>query len=1110
MNEALLQQLLTKPVPKRQQEVEIILPPQDGGVEVQTKIVDKTALGYDGDALRQRLQRFEKINRETPLEAAEEAVEEASLEEAAEDVAEEVAEEEDEEKADESETFPSLPSSKGGPKKTKTHRPKQSKAISIIVKEEGTESPPDVTIVVDKRGKTIQDRLPPKEKIILKAQNYFLNNQKKFVSFITELFLPYRRQLLAEEKNISCDVKDGKFSLLTHQKLVRKYINIYSPYRGLLLYHGLGSGKTCSSIAIAEGLKSNRQIIIMTPASLRMNYIQELKKCGDLLYKINQYWEFVSTEGNDPLAKALAKVLYLPLSFVNEQGGAWFVNIKRKANYGKLNATHRQSIDRQINLMIDRKYHFINYNGLRNSHLAELKKKLPHPHLFDHSVVIIDEVHNFVSRIVNKLKTKKSLSWRLYKYLQNAQDCRIICLTGTPVINYPNELGVLFNILRGSIITHTLPLTIKTQKKINEATMRKILKPVLTLDYMRYQASLKQLVITRNPFGFINNTDSKTKGLKVFDDSIGNISDKEFLKSVIATLATNDINVNERQIRSKPHNALPDTLNEFSQWFINSKTGELKNQNIFKKRILGLTSHFRSPQEQLMAQFNKETDLHVTEIAMSDYQLNIYENAREGERKMEMEQAKRRGRKKRAQQGSDVYEESVSTYRIFSRAFCNFVFPGDIGRPLPQENEDIKTAAQATIDEDTLDNATTEEKIQNIDGRFGLDDATDIQEKLNKNIDSSYEKRIKAAMEKLKQKSSQYLSKEALVTFSPKFLSILNTIQSQTGLHLVYSQFRTLEGIGIFKLVLEANGFAQLKIAKKKKGAWHIIHTEEDAAKPKFILYTGTESAEEKEIVRNIFNSQWGGVPRSIRNQLTKMGANNFHGEIAKVFMITAAGAEGISLRNVRYVHIMEPYWHPVRIEQVIGRARRICSHNDLPEAERKIEVFLYLMRFTEHQIENLVSSELKIKDISKRDNKTPLTSDQALYEISSIKENINNQLLKSIKEAAIDCAIQVRKGGENITCFAFAQAKGGQYAYTPALTGGDDDNIDQINKIKKQVKVREITYGGKKYMLNKDTNEIYDFESYQITKTQEGAVPIIVGDMVMNAKTNRLYIQFR
>ena len=253
-----------------------------------------------------------------------------------------------------------------------------------------------------------------------------------------------------------------------------------------------------------------------------------------------------------------------------------------------------------------------------------------------------------------------------------------------------------------------------------------------------------------------------------------------------------------------------------------------------------------------MAQFNKETDLHVTEIAMSDYQLNIYENAREGERKMEMEQAKRRGRKKRAQQGGDVYEESVSTYRIFSRAFCNFVFPGDIGRPLPQENEDIKTAAQATIDEDTLDNATTEEKIQNIDGRFGLDDATDIQEKLNKNIDSSYEKRIKAAMEKLKQKSSQYLSKEALVTFSPKFLAILNTIQSQTGLHLVYSQFRTLEGIGIFKLVLEANGFAQLKIAKKRKGDG-ILYTPKKMRQSQNLFYILGQKVQKKKKLLEIF-----------------------------------------------------------------------------------------------------------------------------------------------------------------------------------------------------------------------------------------------------------------
>ena len=42
--------------------------------------------------------------------------------------------------------------------------------------------------------------------------------------------------------------------------------------------------------------------------------------------------------------------------------------------------------------------------------------------------------------------------------------------------------------------------------------------------------------------------------------------------------------------------------------------------------------------------------------------------------------------------------------------------------------------------------------------------------------------------------------------------------------------------------------------------------------------------------------------------------------------MITASGAEGTSLRNVRFVHLVDPYWHPVRREQVIGRARRILQ----------------------------------------------------------------------------------------------------------------------------------------------------------------------------------------
>jgi hypothetical protein len=110
---------------------------------------------------------------------------------------------------------------------------------------------------------------------------------------------------------ISCKTARNEsidFELLTHQLVVRDYLNLYTPYRGLLLYHGLGSGKTCTSIGIAEGMKTDKEIVLMTPASLKMNFFSELKKCGDVLYKKNQYWEFISTEGNPEYIDILENV----------------------------------------------------------------------------------------------------------------------------------------------------------------------------------------------------------------------------------------------------------------------------------------------------------------------------------------------------------------------------------------------------------------------------------------------------------------------------------------------------------------------------------------------------------------------------------------------------------------------------------------------------------------------------------------------------------------------------------------------------------------------------------------------------------------------------------
>ena len=52
---------------------------------------------------------------------------------------------------------------------------------------------------------------------------------------------------------------------------------------------------------------------------------------------------------------------------------------------------------------------------------------------------------------------------------------------------------------------------------------------------------------------------------------------------------------------------------------------------------------------------------------------------------------------------------------------------------------------------------------------------------------------------------------------------------------------------------------------------------------------------------------------------------------------------EGVSLKRVRSVHILDPYWNWSRLDQIIGRALRYCSHKDLEKKDRKVEVYIYI-----------------------------------------------------------------------------------------------------------------------------------------------------------------------
>jgi len=304
--------------------------------------------------------------------------------------------------------------------------------------------------------------------------------------------------------------------------------------------------------------------------------------------------------------------------------------------------------------MIKQKYLFINYNGLRMKRLEELTTQFTR-NPFDGAVVVIDEAHNLISRIVNKIKREKPieedergekerqpihLAVKLYEYLLSAKDARIILLSGTPIINYPNEFGILFNILRGYIKTWKIPLNVKTSKKIDKNALEEMLLSVnSSLDYLEYSPSSKILTITRNPFGFKNKIkrDEGYKGVSnAVKDEKGNttietefVTDEDFEKRIISVLRRNEIDVNTSGIRIQNKKALPDTFDSFELQYIDSSTKQIKNIDALKRRIIGLSSYFRSAQENLLPKYNKThgLDYHVVRIPMSDFQFKIYEAA---------------------------------------------------------------------------------------------------------------------------------------------------------------------------------------------------------------------------------------------------------------------------------------------------------------------------------------------------------------------------------------------------------------------------------------------------------------------------------------------------
>jgi hypothetical protein len=173
----------------------------------------------------------------------------------------------------------------------------------------------------------------------------------------------------------------------------------------------------------------------------------------------------------------------------------------------------------------------------------------------------------------------------------------------------------------------------------------------------------------------------------------------------------------------------------------------------------------------------------------------------------------------------------------------------------------------------------------------------------------------------------------------------------------------------------------------------------------------------------------------------------------------------------------MEPYW-PVRVEQVIGRARRICSHNKLPMELQTVQVFVYISIFSEEQLRSDYASDIKRLDKSPTEPFNAETSDEKLLRMSNIKEAISENILKTVKETSIDCATysEANEGKEGLKCLAFNSAKIDEFSYVPDYEEQQQDIDIPLGQIRKKIDFKKMTLrDGSQYMLKPDTNELYD-----------------------------------
>jgi hypothetical protein len=303
----------------------------------------------------------------------------------------------------------------------------------------------------------ISEKLSNTELLQHEKEEYEMNKDNTEYDFLyPHLNDPNFNEKIAKRKEFNDTKYDGKvrdikqysnkvckadFEIAPHQLFVKNFLSLNTPYNSLLLYNGLGTGKTCSAIGIAEEMRSymkqvgitQRIIVIASPnvqSNFKMQLFDESKLKSD-----NGLWSL-----NTCIGTALLKEI----------------------NPTNLTDIPKEKIINQINAIINSYYVFMGYTEFANY----IQKKITIPDgsgysssdikkieisrikkLFNNRLIIIDEVHNIRNADDNK---NKRIGELLMNVVKNSDNLRLLLLSATPMYNNYKEIIWLVNLMNAN------------------------------------------------------------------------------------------------------------------------------------------------------------------------------------------------------------------------------------------------------------------------------------------------------------------------------------------------------------------------------------------------------------------------------------------------------------------------------------------------------------------------------------------------------------------------------------------------------------------------------------------------------------------------------------